>query len=57
MHLDRPFELALMGVFHVGIASADMGDHHGILAGHRVENIVRGVAFRARRARALDQDV
>ena len=45
MHLDRALELARMGILHVGVAAADMGDHDRILAGHRVEDVVGGVAL------------
>ena len=37
VHFDCAFQLSVMGVFDVGIASADMGDHDGVLAGQRLE--------------------
>ena len=45
-----------MGVFDVGIAPADMGDDHGVLAFERAEQLVRGVDG-VGRGLALDQDV
>ena len=56
MHLDGAFEPSVMGVFEVGVAPADMGDDHGVLAGERAEQLVRGVDGIGR-GLALDQDM
>ena len=56
MHLDGALEFAVMRVFHVGVAPADMRDHHRILAFQRAKQLVRGVDG-VGRGLALDQDV
>ena len=56
VHLDGALEPAVMGIFQIGIAPADMGDDHGILAGERAKQLVGGVDG-VGRGLALHQDV
>ncbi len=56
MHLDGALQPAVMGIFQVGVAAADMGDDDGVLAFERAEQFVGGVD-RIRRGLPLHQDV
>ena len=56
MHLDAAFEPPVMGVADIGVAPADMGDDHGVLAVQRAEQLIRGVDG-VGRGPALHQDV
>ena len=49
MHLDGALQLAVVSELDVGVAAADMRDHHRVLALERLEQVVRGVD----RARSL----
>ena len=43
MHFNRAFEPAVMGGSEIGIAAADVRDHHGVLALERAEKLIGGV--------------
>src|SRR5262249_43136743 len=54
--LDAALEPSVMGALDVGVAPADMGDDHGVLAVERAEELVGG-KNRGGRGAAPDQDV
>src|SRR5476649_534829 len=56
MHLDAALDAPIMGIFEVGVASADMGDDTAVFAAQGLEQFVSGIN-RFAGGLAFDQDV